>query len=120
MIRILLTVLLSLGLVFALREWKQSRVLFAAILCLTLGGIGLVWFDGVATNIANVMGVGRGADLVLYISSAISFVLVISLVLRIKRLQEQLTDLARAMALAHPLSAPDAAQATEDEAHARQ
>ena len=110
MIRILLTVLLSMGLVFALREWKQSRVLFAAILCLTLGGIGLVWFDGMATRMANMMGVGRGADLVLYISSAISFVLVVSLVLRIKRLQEQLTDLARAMALAHPLVAAEGAK----------
>lgn len=102
MIRVLLTVLLSLGLAFALREWKQSRVLSATILALTLGGVGLVWFDGVATVIANAMGVGRGADLVLYVSSAISFVLIVSLVLRIKQLQEQLTHLARAFALAHP------------------
>ena len=120
MIRILLTVLLSIGLVFALREWKQSRVLFAAILCLTLGGIGLVWFDGLATRIANLMGVGRGADLVLYISSAISFVLVVSLVLRIKRLQEQLTDLARAMALAHPMVSTEAAPQHRERAHDRQ
>lgn len=108
MIRILLTVLLSLGLVFAIREWKQSRTLFAAILALTLGGIGLVWFDGVATAIANALGVGRGADLVLYVSSAISFVLVVSLLLRIKRLQEQVTQLARAIALAHPVHTADA------------
>lgn len=102
MIRVLLTVLLSIGLVFALREWKQSRVLFTAILGLTLGGIYLVWFDGAATAIANAMGVGRGADLVLYVSSAISFVLVVSLLLRIKQLHEQLTHIARAIALAHP------------------
>lgn len=102
MIRVLLTVLLSMGLVFALREWKQSRVLFTAILGLTLGGIYLVWFDGAATAIANAMGVGRGADLVLYVSSAISFVLVVSLLLRIKQLHEQLTHLARAIALAQP------------------
>ena len=105
MIRILLTVLLSLGLVFAMREWKQSRVLFTAFVVLTLGGIGLVWFDGTATAIANALGVGRGADLVLYVSSAISFVLVVSLLLRIKRLQEQLTQLARAIALANPVQA---------------
>lgn len=108
MIRILLTFLLSLGLVFAIREWKQSRMLFAAILALTLGGIGLVWFDGTATVIANALGVGRGADLVLYVSSAISFVLVVSLLLRIKRLQEQITQLARAVALAHPVQRADA------------
>jgi len=102
MIRILLTALLSVGLVFALREWKQSRVLCGAILLLTIGGMYFVWFDGAATAIANAMGVGRGADLVLYISSAISFVLVVSLLLRIKHLHEQLTQLARAIALANP------------------
>ena len=105
MIRVLLTLLLSLGLVFAMREWKQSRVLFSAILTLTLGGIFLVWFDGSATAIANALGVGRGADLVLYVSSAISFVLVVSLLLRIKRLHEQLTEVARAVAIANPVQA---------------
>lgn len=108
MIRILLTVLLSFGLVFALREWKQSRVLFGAILALTVGGLFFVWFDGAATAIANAMGVGRGADLVLYISSAISFVLVVSLLLRLKQLHEQLTQLARAIALASPASGDQA------------
>lgn len=108
MIRIVLTVLLSFGLVFALREWKQSRVLFGAILALTLGGMYFVWFDGAATRVANAMGVGRGADLVLYISSAISFVLVVSLLLRLKQLHEQLTQLARAIALANPASGDQA------------
>lgn len=114
MIRILLTVLLSLGLVFAMREWKQSRVLFTATLALTLGGIALVWFDGTATAIANALGVGRGADLVLYVSAAISFVLVVSLLLRIKRLQEQLTQLARAVALANPVQLADATQPRDE------
>lgn len=109
MIRILLTALLSVGVVFALREWRQSRVMFGLIVLLTASGIFLVWFDQAATWLANSLGVGRGADLVLYISSAISFVLVVSLVLRIKRLQEQLTEVARAMALAHPLHGEETA-----------
>lgn len=106
MIRYLLTALLLVGLIFAMREWKQSRVLFAAIFVLTVGGICLVWREDAATRIANLLGVGRGADLVLYIYSAISFVLIVSLLLRIKRLHEQFTDLARAVALAHPMSHP--------------
>ena len=114
MIRIVLTALLSLGLVFAVREWKQSRVLFGAILLLTMGGLYFVWFDGAATVMANAMGVGRGADLVLYISSAISFVLVVSLLLRIKRLHEQLTQLARAIALAHPIRTEDSSKEMKD------
>ena len=103
MIRFLLTGLLLVGLVFAMREWKQSRVLCMAIVALTLGGIYFVWEVEASTRIANLLGVGRGADLVLYIYSAISFVLIISLLLRIKQLHEQFTELARVVALASPM-----------------
>lgn len=103
MIRFLLTGLLLVGLVFAMREWKQSRVLCMAIFALTLGGIYFVWEVEASTRIANLLGVGRGADLVLYIYSAISFVLIISLLLRIKQLHEQFTELARVVALASPM-----------------
>lgn len=100
MIRYVLTAMLLVGIIFALREWKQSKLLFLAIATLSLGGIYFVWDEGQATRIANLMGVGRGADLVLYVYSAISFVLIVSLLIRIKLLHEQFTDLTRAIALA--------------------
>lgn len=109
MIRIVLTAMLVVGLVFALREWKQSRVLCLAIASLALGGIYFVWDEAQTTRIANAMGVGRGADLVLYVYAAISFVLIVSLLLRIKQLHEQFTDLARAVALAGAKRGEDAA-----------
>lgn len=101
MIRYVLTAMLLVGIVFALREWKQSRLLFLAIAVLSLGGIYFVWDEEQTTRIANLMGVGRGADLVLYVYSAISFVLIVSLLIRIKLLHEQFTDLTRAVALAN-------------------
>jgi len=103
MIEWILTALLSVGLVFAVREWKRSRILCTAIVTLTLTGIVFVWEQQASTRIAHMLGVGRGADLVLYIYAAISFVLIISLLLRIKQLQEQFTELCRAFSLAHPL-----------------
>lgn len=108
MIRIILTGMLLVGLVFALREWKQSRVLCLAIASLALGGIYFVWDEAETTRIANLLGVGRGADLVLYVYAAISFVLIVSLLLRIKQLHEQFTDLARAVALAGARRGEDA------------
>lgn len=101
MIRYILTAMLLVGIVFALREWKQSRLLFLAIAVLSLGGIYFVWDEEQTTRIANLLGVGRGADLVLYVYSAISFVLIVSLLIRIKLLHEQFTDLTRAVALAN-------------------
>ena len=102
MIEIILTALLSVGIVFAVREWKQSRILCSAIVLLTAAGIFFVWEQDASMRIAKVLGVGRGADLVLYVYAAISFVLIISLVLRIKALHEKFTELSRAFALAHP------------------
>jgi hypothetical protein len=102
MIKPLLTALLSIGFLFAIREWKQSRMLCTAIMLLTVAGMYLVWEQQASTTIAHFLGVGRGADLVLYIYTAISFVLIISLLLRIKNLQEQITELIRVFALAHP------------------
>lgn len=107
MIRFLLTGLLLVGLVFALREWKQSRLLSMTTVALTIGGVYFVWHDQTSTRIANALGVGRGADLVLYIYSAISFVLIVSLVLRIKQLHEEFTELARAVALANAVNGDD-------------
>lgn len=102
MIEVILTALLSIGIAFALREWKQSRILGTTIVLLTGTGIFFVWQQDVSMRVANALGVGRGADLVLYIYAAISFVLIISLLLRIRALQETLTELARAFALANP------------------
>lgn len=102
MIEFILTALLSVGIAFALREWKRSRLLCTAIVLLTGAGIFFVWKQDASMRVARVLGVGRGADLVLYIYAAISFVLIISLVLRIRALQETLTELARAIALAQP------------------
>lgn len=113
MIKPLLTGLLLVGLAFALREWKQSRLLCSAIVLLTGTGIFFVWEQDASTWVAHAMGVGRGADLVLYIYAAISFVLIISLLLRIKALHESLTDLARAVALSQP-ARPGALQTPED------
>lgn len=104
MIEIILTALLSVGIVFAIREWKQSRILCTVIVLLTAMGIYFVWEQSASMRIAHFLGVGRGADLVLYIYAAISFVLIISLVLRIKTLQERITELARVFALAHPVN----------------
>lgn len=102
MIEVILTALLLVGIVFALREWKRSRLLCIAIVLLTGIGIFFVWRQDASMRVAQALGVGRGADLVLYIYAAISFVLIISLVLRIKALQDTLTELARAIALAQP------------------
>lgn len=118
MIKLMLTGLLLVGLLFAIREWKRSSILCLAIMLPTCIGIYLVWQPQASTAIANALGVGRGADLLLYVYVALSFVLLISLLLRIKSLHEQLTELARAIAIANPLAAgkrsPDSSIANAD------
>ncbi len=102
MIKIILTLLLLVGVVFAIREWKQSRLLAIMTTLLTATGMLFIWNLQVSDVVANFLGVGRGADLVLYTSAAISFILIVSLLIRIRLLHERLTHLSRAMALRDP------------------
>lgn len=102
MIAFFLTALMLVAMVVALREWPRSRLLAITMAAPALAAIYLIWFPHAATGLANYLGVGRGADLILYLYAAITFVLMISLVLRLRALSEQLTELARAIALRHP------------------
>lgn len=64
-----------------------------------LVGIALVWNPEAANTIAGVVGIGRGADLLLYCWVIISLLMAFVLNARIHFLHRELTELARAVAL---------------------
>jgi hypothetical protein len=69
-----------------------------AILVTLLGAVG-VFFPGAVTELANVVGVGRGADLVLY-GLVITFLFsTLRTYQRISRLERRYTELARTIAI---------------------
>lgn len=59
----------------------------------------VVLLPNVTTRVAQVFGVGRGVDLVLYASVAVLFLLVFKLFIQHEKLERKLTDLVRREAL---------------------
>ena len=98
-ITLLLSVVMlaSAGAGVALR--RRAPWIGAAMTLASLLGLYFVWAPGQLTDVARVLGVGRGTDLVLYIWGSLSFLALGGLVMQVRHLQRQLTLLARDVAL---------------------
>lgn len=98
-IKAILASLLGLLVLYALQQFPRSKpISLLIILCCTVGTI-FVLKPGWSTTIANWLGVGRGADLVIYLLSVVSISAVFNLHLRLRASNEILTSLSRAVAL---------------------
>ena len=84
------------------RRYRQQAVGRLIALLWTLGALGgfvLAWYPDTATMVAHLVGIGRGADLVVYLGIVLLFVLVFQLHVSHVRLERQLTKLVRKEAL---------------------
>ena len=101
-IKILLLAAILLVGFLAFRGSRKAlhTVLWRAYVVLVVTGAGLsVLFPDALTEVANVVGIGRGADLLLYVL-VVTFMLVsVVLFRRVSELERRYTDLARAMAV---------------------
>ena len=99
MIQVFLTVLLvGIALVFAVQQ-ATSRLVRSVILLVIVMGGAFVWRPEETTVIARALGVGRGADLVLYLWVVISLALMLVLYLKIVQMGRKVTQLTRVLAL---------------------
>ena len=101
-IKLLLTFGLALVLLYAISQRRNGRLFYRMMLLLSGVGVYFVWVPDQTTVIANAVGVGRGADLLLYGWIVISLVLSLSLNLKIRRQLEMITELTRFVALSNP------------------
>lgn len=95
---ILLTGVFFIGFYLLVRWEKRSLdiiILSGLIIC----AVVFILWPGITQSIANKLGVGRGADLVFYISILIFWLVVLKLYSRIRRLEQLFTDLIRKNAL---------------------
>jgi hypothetical protein len=105
MIQIFLTVfLVGIALVFSVQQ-ATSRLVRAIILAVVGAGLFFVWAPEQTTVVSRAVGVGRGADLVLYVWVVISLALMLVLYLKIVQMGRKVTQLARALALSQARTA---------------
>lgn len=96
-----LVTLLLLGLIlYALLQQREFPLLGRLMPILALAGIYVVWFPESTSHVAHWLGIGRGADLMLYVWSLVSGLLILGLHLKLLAYERRMTDLARHVAIA--------------------
>jgi hypothetical protein len=103
-----LTVLLAGILVYAWAERRRSPLVALLSMAAALAGMYLVWTPAHATALAEMAGIGRGVDLILYIWVVISLLLFLNLHLKLRAQMDLITTLARAVTIAEATRAWDA------------
>jgi len=95
-----LVTLLLLGLiVYAMLQKGQFPLIGRTLPFVALLGIYVVWFPDSTSQAAHWVGIGRGADLMLYLWSLVSGLLILALRLKFVTYERRLTELARHVAL---------------------
>jgi hypothetical protein len=112
--QLLLTFLLGAILVYAFAERRRSPVVGTLALAAAGAGLYFVWVPLHATALAELAGVGRGVDLIIYIWVVISLLVLLNLHLKLRKQTEALTGVARALAIGEALRA-GAHEAPQDE-----
>lgn len=59
----------------------------------------IIWVPEVTTSIARILGIGRGADLIIYSSIVVLFYLVFRVYVKLEDIERQITTLVRKIAL---------------------
>jgi hypothetical protein len=96
-----LSLLLCSVLVYSWAEHKRASIVALASATAALAGLYFVWFPSHSTWAAELVGIGRGADLILYMWVCISLIILLNLHLKLRNQHELITALARTIALAN-------------------
>lgn len=107
--QVILSILLAGILVYAWSEYGRSPAVAVLALLVATAGLYFVWMPEHSTALADLVGIGRGVDLILYIWVCLSLIVVLNLHLKLRTQMELITALARKIALAEvqPPGAPD-------------
>ncbi|UCC31455.1 MAG: DUF2304 domain-containing protein [Phycisphaerales bacterium] len=111
---IAIAALFVLTLVAAVRGWATRRDALLWALLWLVAGVAIMW-PGVTKVIANALGIGRGADLVLYCAVVVMMLGFLMVYVRLRRIRREMTLLVRELAMRDAVSEgkPPSDEATE-------
>lgn len=84
---------------FRFQERKLSSFSFIFWAFIWLVGVSVILFPAISTKAASLLGIGRGADAVLYASIAVIFYLIFRIYVKIEDTQKQITEIIQKVAL---------------------
>ncbi len=97
--QLILSVLLAAILLYAWTEYRRSPAVALLTLLVATAGLYFVWFPEHSTRLAELVGVGRGVDLILYTWVCLSLIVLLNLHLKLRTQTELITTLARKIAI---------------------
>jgi len=100
----ILSLLLVGVLIYAWSEYRRSPTVAGLSVLAATAGLYFVWFPAHSMLLAELVGVGRGVDLVIYIWVCISLIVLLNLHLKLRTQMDMITTLARHVALAEARS----------------
>jgi small membrane protein len=101
-IQFFLLTFVLIALTKAIYSYKQRGMRAPDSLLWTLVWIGtasIIIFPDATSFVAHLLGIGRGADLIMYASLLITFYLIFRIHLTLARLEQEITEVVRAIAL---------------------
>jgi small membrane protein len=107
----ILSLLLAGILLYAWGEYRRSPTVAITVVLIATAGLYFVWVPEHSTRLAELVGIGRGVDLILYVWVCISLIVLLNLHLKLRTQMELVTVLARKLALAGASPAVDPAPA---------
>jgi small membrane protein len=113
--QVILSLLLCSVLVYSWAEYRRSPAVAMLSFIASLAGLYFVWMPLHSTHVAEFIGIGRGADLIMYLWVCISLIVLLNLHLKLRSQHEVITALARAIALANAYSATEGARLRSNE-----
>ena len=99
--QLILTALLLGILLYAWTEYRRAPAIGLLSMVAALTGLYFVWIPAHATWLAELVGIGRGVDLILYVWVVISLIVLLNLHLKLRVQKEMITVLARELAIAN-------------------
>ena len=99
--QLILTTLLLAILLYAWTEYRRAPAIGLLAMLAALTGLYFVWIPAHATWLAELVGIGRGVDLILYVWVVISLIVLLNLHLKLRVQREMITVLARELAIAN-------------------
>ena len=103
--QIVLTAFLFGIALYARLQYRRAPVIGLLSMAIAVAALYFVWIPSHATKLAELAGIGRGVDLILYLWVVISLIVLLNLHLKLRAQMETITVLARELALANARSA---------------
>jgi hypothetical protein len=105
--QILLTAGLSACLFYVFSLGRSLPLVRWGLFAVILVGYVFIWIPSLTTKIAMLVGIGRGADLVVYVWIVLNLFLILRLHIKLREQSEAVTQLARQLALMGTVAGKD-------------